>query len=100
MEMVHTCENIVNANHIKNLLNAAKIDVIIKNSAIQGAVGEVPPMAAWPEVWVLDPASVEQAKKIIADIEEDSEVQSWQCSSCDETNEGNFNLCWNCSEPK
>ena len=100
MEMVHTCESIVNANHIKNLLNAAEIEVVIKNSAIQGALGEVPPMAAWPEVWVLNPSLVEKAKAIIDTVKQAHDLAPWLCSACNETNEGSFNICWNCSKPK
>lgn len=41
---------------------------------------------------------LEKAKQIIE--VDDENLANWLCSSCGETHEGQFNICWNCGQEK
>jgi len=103
MERVYSCEHPLTAQHIKNLLINENIQCIVKNEAVQSAVGEVPPIAAWPEIWIVDSQDKEKAKALIkshVEAEASLSTEEWQCENCNETNDGNFNICWNCNSSK
>ena len=86
---------------MKNLLESNGIDCHIKNESMQGiGIGELG--MCWPELWIKDTAKQDNAKKLIDEAlsHVDEVVEDWTCKSCSEANEGTFNICWNCSEPK
>ena len=66
------------------------------------AMGEVPPIAAWSEVWVGDGAALEAARAVVEEVtREPAETPSpWTCSLCGETVEGQFGACWSCGHPQ
>ena len=60
--------------------------------------GEIPPMLAWPELWVMDDSQYESAKKILtAELANlATPGQAWVCPQCGEKLEGQFEQCWKC----
>ncbi len=54
MKLVFTNESTFLVNNVKNLLEAQKIKVFIKNEYAQGAIGEISPFDSWPELWVIN----------------------------------------------
>ena len=102
MERVYSCENPLIAQHIKNLLVNSEIDCFLKNEAVQSLAGEVPPIVTWPEVWIVNPADKQKAEALIQSMDslESSDQEEWKCGNCNEVNDGNFNICWNCNESK
>jgi hypothetical protein len=69
------------------------------------AMGGVPvPEAIEVEVWV--PADrIELARRILEERRLDSarfatDLSSWTCAACGESNDGGFELCWNCQTPR
>lgn len=64
------------------------------------AFGELPADALLVEVWV-DEEHVARARQIIASARRDESNRApWTCSDCEELNEGNMSLCWNCQTPR
>lgn len=100
MERVYSAENPLLAQHIKNLLLNDNIECLVKNENMQSLAGEVPPISAWPEVWIINSEDKERAEAIITNSENSSDGEAWRCSRCDENNESNFQVCWKCSSSK
>jgi hypothetical protein len=84
--------------HLKNILEIYGIDCVVRNIYLAGAVGELPPIECWPELWVVDDADYPRAgeilEKVLAPL--GSVKKPWQCSKCGEEVEGQFSECWNC----
>lgn len=84
--------------HLKNVLEAYGIACVIKNTYLSSAVGEIPPIECWPELWVVDDArygdAQEALEKNLAPLE--SVKKPWQCAGCGQSVEGQFAECWNC----
>ena len=53
MRKVHTAESIIEIAHLRNLLEAAGIACYVRNERLGGALGEIPFVECWPELWVL-----------------------------------------------
>ena len=84
------------AGYVKSLLDCSNIENIIKNQNLSGAIGELPPIECWPEVWILDEEDYGKTMQIInALTNEQSNLDSWVCS-CGETIDGQFKSCWSC----
>ena len=84
---------------VKTALEAHGIPCFIKNEFSSGAIGELSPFDAWPEVWLSDEEWQARAEKIIAELSSDTVDQSpWLCTNCNEKNEATFELCWQCGK--
>lgn len=84
---------------VKQALEDNGIPCFIKNEFASGAIGELAPFDAWPEVWLSDEEWKPRADKIIAALEPRTDRQQvWHCHHCDETNDGAFELCWQCGK--
>ena len=101
MKRIHTCDNIVIAGQIQSLLENRDIECFIKNAALAGGIGELPPIECWPEIWIKQDEDESDAKQIIQTFFKqqtefsNEELKNWQCH-CGETIEGQFSQCWNC----
>ncbi|HIG74841.1 MAG TPA: DUF2007 domain-containing protein [Bacteroidetes bacterium] len=87
---------------VQNALRSAGIDAVVQGERHGAAMGEVPPIAAWSEVWVGDGAALEAARAVVAEVtREPAETPSpWTCALCGETVEGQFGACWSCGNPQ
>lgn len=84
---------------VKDALENAGIPCFIKNEFASGAIGELSPFDAWPEVWLSDGEWQQRAEKIIADLmSQNTQKPGWLCRHCNESNEGSFELCWQCGK--
>lgn len=97
MKKVYSSENMVFPGYIKNLLESCNINCIIKNQLLTGAMGEIPPIECWPEVWIMDDEDYAEAMEIInSTVLNQTETETfWKCT-CGETIEGQFDACWSC----
>lgn len=80
----------------KNLLEAQGIDAFVKNEFSHGAVGDLAPQDAWPELWLYVDEAYSAAKVIIEAMTDPGDSVDWQCLQCNESNDTSFELCWNC----
>lgn len=107
MEKVYSTDNRFMVWHIKNILQNAGIECVVKNDLLSAAAGVLPPTECWPEVWVLNDANVAKAKSLMSDALDVSALHQnlvkgddWLCLNCQETNESQFYHCWQCGEVK
>ncbi len=101
MKKVYTSSDNIMIGYLHSLLQDQKINCLIKNEMLQGAVGEIPSHEAWPEIWVLDDNEERLAKSFIEKVlQPDKWQREWQCG-CGEWIESQFTECWqcNCSRP-
>ncbi|GLS82934.1 DUF2007 domain-containing protein [Paraferrimonas haliotis] len=86
--------NLLEAHTWKGLLENQGIPVELRGETLLGATGELPADVQQVEVWV-DEAHLQQARAHLDALQVPKE--RWTCIQCNEENEGNFELCWNCS---
>ena len=68
MKKLFTHSDPMLAGYLHATLEASGIDALLKNSYLSGAIGELPPMAVWPEVWVIHDEDFERAEQIMRDV--------------------------------
>jgi len=96
LKLVYTHANNFIVLNAKNIVESASIKVFLKNEFSTGAVGELPPVDNWLELWVLEDLHYERAQQLLA-VFDTQELADWQCAKCAETNGAAFDFCWNCA---
>jgi hypothetical protein len=96
MKKVFTHENRMIVYNMKNLLQGEGIELVMKNEFTGGGVGDLPAFDTWPEIWICDEAQTDQAQSILDSVSTPSDAEDWFCSTCRESNDAAFRLCWNC----
>src|SRR5574341_200368 len=98
MKMLYTAQVPLMIDHLKNILESGGIECVGRNAYLGAAMGEIPPIECWPELWVVDDERYEEAKAVlkgalspVVGLE-----KPWKCKHCGETIEGQFSECWNC----
>lgn len=93
---VYQGSTVVEAAHVRNVLESAGIAVELKNDRLWSALGEISVVEAWPQVWVNDERDVERARDVLRDVERGAASPAWTCVACGEWLEGQFTACWHC----
>ena len=94
--LVQRCASLQEAAHLKNVLVASGIPAELKNDRLCGAVGEIPILEAWPQVWVESEADIGRARACLKALERPPLATPWTCGACGESLEGQFLACWRC----
>ncbi len=101
MRKIHTAESLIEIAHLRNVLMAAGIACQIRNDRLMGALGEIPFVDCWPELWLEDERDALTAKGLIdGELRPGAPSADWTCPACGETIEGQFSDCWHCSPPR
>jgi hypothetical protein len=96
MKKVYTNEISLLVSNMRNIIEAQKIEVFIKNEYAQGAVGEVSAFDAWPEIWVVNDNDFDRAMEIVNSSQRIENTVDWICKNCAEENDSSFEVCWKC----
>lgn len=97
MRKLYSAVTLQEAYLLLHRLAHAGIEARVLNEHAVGAVGEIPFLHAYPEVWLEDADDESRARTIVRDFEERrSDGPPWSCPSCGEENPGGFELCWRC----
>ncbi len=101
MTRVFASVNLAEVHHAKNLLDAAGIRCYVRNEALASAVGQLPFVDCQPELWLVDDADAERARKALAEdpLAPAEKGNLWQCS-CGEIQEAQFTQCWRCGRDR
>jgi hypothetical protein len=78
--------------HARNLLEAAGVDVLVRNAALSSAMGELPPSECQAELWLLNDDDFAKAQAVLSARVEGTD---WTCA-CGETLGPQFTQCWRC----
>ena len=85
----------------QSFLEGEGIKTHLKNQFVSGGLGDIPFVAAVPELWVLYEEDVIRAKALIAELQEQDSTPGpeWTCSECGTIVGGEFGQCWKCGTP-
>ena len=97
MKRVYSSPLITIVENVKNVLELHGIRCIVRNQHLSTALGEIPPIECWPQLWVAE-EDAERASQIIDTSFADnvSPQGNWICQKCKEKLEAQFTECWNC----
>ncbi|MDC8832598.1 putative signal transducing protein [Alteromonas gilva] len=76
------------------------IGCVLRNQFISGAAGELPVQDLEPELWLLNVDDARQAEAVWQSLQADSQAVAWVCEGCQEYQDAEFNICWNCQQPR
>ncbi len=99
MRMVYSSHNVAMFGIIRDALSERGIEHVIKNEFLQGALGELPALHCWPEIWVMHDEDYTAAMRVLEalNLAKPSEnPEPWYCEQCGEAMEGQFTACWQC----
>ncbi len=101
MKKVYTSSDNILIGFLKGILEDQNIHILVKNEMLLGAVGEIPPIEVWPEIWVMEDRDETIAKTLIEQAVSPVKWQrEWQCPSCGEWIESQFSECWKCNSSR
>jgi hypothetical protein len=98
MRRLFSSLNLIEINHVKNLLEAGGVHCVLKNQLMTTLAGEVPFDQCSAQLWVLDDSQMWLAEEILGDWRRArfKGGPPWTCSACGERHEGQFSQCWKC----
>jgi hypothetical protein len=95
---VYTAESVVEIAHLRNLLESAGIPCDVRNDRLGGALGEIPFVECWPQLWVRNAGDVLRARGLIDEaLRPVPDAEAWVCPRCGERIEPQFAQCWHCA---
>ncbi len=90
--------------HCESILNSHGIATTIQNQDVSSLSGEVPYAAAFPELWVLEDSTYDQAIALLKDYHDGASQNAsrpdWTCANCSESVPGSFDSCWHCGRDR
>ena len=96
---IYRAASLVQVAHVRNVLTVAGIHSEIRNQYLAGAMGELPMMETWPQLFV-DAADEPRALRALASASAPNDGPPWTCPGCGEVMEPQFTHCWRCeAEP-
>ncbi len=86
---------------IRDMLEEEGIRCLLRNDQLYGAMGEIPLVECFPELWVVDDEVYPRASLLLKGfLRSDDPSQVWRCSRCGEELEGQFGACWRCGKER
>lgn len=84
--------------HYESILKSHGIETFLKNQNASLLMGEVPAVAVYPELWVLNDEDYDRAIGLLHDYRRNRPIWEgdWVCAGCGEGVPGTFSACWNC----
>jgi hypothetical protein len=92
---VYRAASLLQVGHARNVLIAAGIDAELRNQYLAGALGDLPMLETWPQLWV-DDALEAAARRALEAAATAPLGASWTCTQCGEELEPQFTTCWRC----
>jgi hypothetical protein len=95
MKRVFRAASLLQVAHARNLLISAGIDSELRNQYLAGALGDLPMLETWPQLWVEDELE-NAALRALASAAATPKGSAWTCPQCGEELEAQFTSCWRC----
>ena len=103
MFQVYTSPDRLLVYHMKNILENEGIATFIQNERLTGAVGDIPLIECWLELWIVNSAQRKQAELLVrryAHVAIKGMAADWTCETCGEVHESQFTDCWQCGSSR
>jgi hypothetical protein len=95
LKRVFRAASLLQVAHARNVLIAAGIDSELRNQYLAGALGDLPMLETWPQIWVEDGLEA-AALRALEQASTAPTGASWVCAQCGEQLEAQFTSCWRC----
>ncbi|MGO9512470.1 MAG: DUF2007 domain-containing protein [Steroidobacteraceae bacterium] len=95
MKRVYRAASLLQVAHARNVLITAGIRCELRNQYLAGAMGDLPMMETWPQLYVED-GDEEFALSALARASTARAGLPWVCEECKEQLEPQFTCCWRC----
>jgi hypothetical protein len=95
MKRVFRAASLIQVAHARNVLLTAGIESELRNQYLAGALGDVPMLETWPQLYV-DDADEQAALRALARASQAPGGAPWICEQCGEALEPQFTSCWRC----
>jgi hypothetical protein len=95
MKRVYRAASLIQVAHARNVLLAAGIQSELRNQYLAGALGDLPMLETWPQLFV-DDSDEQPALRALARAAVAPAGASWTCEHCGELLEPQFTSCWRC----
>jgi putative signal transducing protein len=99
MKRVYRAASLLQVAHARNVLISAGIECELRNVHLAGAMGDVPMMETWPQLYV-DDADERYALGALARAAAVQPGAPWTCEGCAEQLEPQFTSCWRCGRER
>ena len=97
MKRLYDAADLPQAQLLIDHLAAEGIPARLFNANAQGGLGEIPFIAAYPQVWLDNERDWARARTVVEHFEQPTESRpTRRCAACGEENPGEFELCWSC----
>src|SRR5271156_4724631 len=95
MKRVFRAASLLQVAHARNMLITAGIQCELRNQYLAGAMGDLPMIETWPQLYV-DDADERFALSALARAAATPAGSPWKCIDCGEEMEPQFTQCWRC----
>ena len=95
MKRVYRAATLLQVAHARNMLITAGIQCELRNQYLAGALGDLPMMETWPQLYV-DDVDERFALSVLARGTAAAAGSPWTCIECGEELEPQFTQCWRC----
>jgi hypothetical protein len=92
---VFRAASLISVAHARNILLTAGIQSELRNHYLAGALGDLPMLETWPQLFVED----EDESAALTALARASQLPTgspWTCGHCGERLEPQFTHCWRC----
>lgn len=96
MKLVYTHPSLIAVAQARASLEQQGIESEIHNQYAAGAIGELAPIDAWPELWVMRDRDEDLARTLIDQATTSEVGPDWACDACGNANPESFERCWSC----
>lgn len=96
MKLIARADHPLQAAIWADTLRAAGIRCEVRNTALSGALGEIPFLECAPQIWLLDERDADRAHAVLQQLRQPVSGPSWRCPACGEESEPQFGTCWKC----
>jgi hypothetical protein len=95
VKRVYRAASLLQVAHARNVLITAGIRCELRNQYLAGALGDLPMMETWPQLYV-DDDDERMAQRALARAAAAPVGAPWTCGNCGEHLEPQFTHCWRC----
>jgi hypothetical protein len=95
MKRVFRAASLIQVAHARNVLLTAGIRSELRNQYLAGALGDLPMLETWPQLFV-DDDDESAALRALARAAAAPTGTPWTCEQCGEHLEPQFTNCWRC----
>jgi len=104
MQRLYQAKDRIEAQFLRDFLDADRIPAIVLGDYLSGAAGDLP-ADIYPTVWVIEEEDLPRAQASLARFLAGPDRNhaggartTWACPGCGESVEPGFDLCWNCGQ--